>query len=166
MQTMSTQKKTIKTLFPILILLCACGAPAPQTETAESQTLAENPDGSQQKSQKTETAPATPAPIVDITRTELDDVIKKGPANILAMVQTDSIMRNGKFVGFRIVSFRTEALTILGIQPEDIVRRINGLPIERPEQFLKVFEQLKTAKELTFTVVRDSKELTLKTPIQ
>ena len=101
----------------------------------------------------------------ELHRAALDELLSKGPAYTLAMVQTDSVLSGGRFVGFRIVAVRTELPAYLDLEPGDVVQKVNGLPIERPEQFFAVFEKLKTATEVRFDVLRDGAPTTLVYPI-
>ncbi len=151
-----------------VLLLTACGSahPAPgstpqhdhETDTAQGNAAA--------------VAAGTPQPeevpeaITTVTRGELDEIIQKGPGYLLAMVQTDSVVEKGRFIGFRIVSFRVEAPSVLGLQPGDVVRSVNGISVERPDNLVKIFEKLKTASVLTFAVLRDNVPSELSTPIQ
>jgi type II secretory pathway component PulC len=101
----------------------------------------------------------------ELHRAALDGLLSKGPAYVLAMVQIDSAKKDGKFVGFEIVSFRTELPAYLDLRPGDVVTRVNDLPIERPEQFFDVFEELKTAAEVKFDVLRDGAPKMIAVPI-
>jgi len=101
----------------------------------------------------------------ELHRAALDELLSRGPAYVLAMVQIDSSMKDGKFVGFEIISFRTELPAYLDLRPGDVVTRINDLPIERPEQFFEVFEKLKTASEVKLDIRRDGAPKTIVVPI-
>jgi len=110
---------------------------------------------------------AVEAPVVEteLHRAALDGLLAKGPAYVLAMVQIDPAKRDGRFVGFQIVSFRAELPAYLDLRPGDVVARVNDLPIERPEQFFAVFEALKTAGEVKFDVLRDGERREIAVPI-
>ncbi|MGB5548196.1 MAG: hypothetical protein WBM74_16580, partial [Polyangiales bacterium] len=85
-----------------------------------------------------------------IARTELVPVLDEGLGRFLQNVQTEPEFHKGAFVGFRIVSlFPGEpAYASLDLRPGDTVTRINGRPIERPEQAIAVWEELRTASVL------------------
>jgi type II secretory pathway component PulC len=110
---------------------------------------------------------AAEAPVVEteLHRAALDELLARGPAYVLAMVQTDSALSGGRFVGFKIVAFRTELPAYLDLEPGDVVTRVNDLPIERPEQFFTVFEKLKIATEVKFDILRDGAPKTVICPI-
>ncbi len=65
-------------------------------------------------------------------------------------MQTEAAFHKGSFVGFRIVSFfpGEPAFASLDLRRGDTVTRINGKPIERPEQAAAVWENLRTASTL------------------
>ncbi len=85
-----------------------------------------------------------------IARTDLLPVLDGGLGRFLQNVQTEPAFHKGAFVGFRIVSlFPGEpAFASLDLRPGDTVTRINGKPIERPEQAIAVWEELRTASDL------------------
>ena len=85
-----------------------------------------------------------------ISREELLSVLDDGLGRFLQGVETEPAFHKGTFVGFRIVSlFPGEpAFASLDLRPGDTVTRINGKPIERPEQAAAVWEDLRTASNL------------------
>ena len=85
-----------------------------------------------------------------ISRDELLPVLNGGLGRFLQNVETEPSFHKGAFVGFRIVSlFPGEpAFASLDLRPGDTVTRINGKPIERPEQAAAVWENLRTASNL------------------
>jgi len=133
-----------------VFLLAGCGG----SKAEEASTSADVSDDAE-----------APPPETELHRAALDELLARGPAYVLAMVQTDSVMANGRFTGFKIVSFRTALPAYLELAPGDVVTRVNDLPIERPEQFFDVFEKLKTATEVKFDILRDGAPKTLAYPI-
>jgi len=85
-----------------------------------------------------------------IARDELLPVLDGGLGRFLQNVETEPAFHKGGFVGFRIVSlFPGEpAFASLDLRSGDTVTRINGKPIERPEQAAAVWEDLRTASKL------------------
>lgn len=64
---------------------------------------------------------------------------------------------DGKSVGFKVSSIRPGSLYAqLGIQPGDVVRRINGYDINTPQRALRVYTKLKDASTVTIDLVRGS----------
>lgn len=95
-----------------------------------------------------------------IARAELLPVLDGGLGRFLQNVETEPAFRKGAFVGFRIVSlFPGEpAYASLDLRPGDTVTRINGKPIERPEQAIAVWDELRTASNLVVDYQRDGEE--------
>lgn len=85
-----------------------------------------------------------------IARKELLPVLDGGLGRFLQNVETEPEFHKGAFVGFRIVSLFPGDLAFasLDLRPGDTVTRINGKPIERPEQAIAVWEELRTASDL------------------
>ncbi len=92
-----------------------------------------------------------------ITRAELLPVLDDGLGRFLQNVETEPKFHKGAFVGFRIVSlFPGEpAFASLDLRPGDTVTHVNGKPIERPEQAVAVWEELRTAPDLIVDYRRD-----------
>ena len=136
-------------VFALAFALVGCGG----ARTEEAATAADEA-----------AAPAAPVE-TELRRAALDELLAKGPAYVLAMVQIDSAKKDGKFVGFQIVSFRADLPAYLDLRPGDVVTRVNDLPIERPEQFFAVFEALKTATAVKFDLLRDGAPQAILVPI-
>jgi|GEM_PF-1404975 len=99
-----------------------------------------------------------------ISRDELVPVLDEGLGRFLQNVETEPDFHRGAFVGFRIVSlFPGEpAFASLDLRAGDTVTRINGKPIERPEQAAAVWENLRTAPSLVVDYRRNGEEHALR----
>ncbi len=99
-----------------------------------------------------------------ISRDELLPVLDEGLGRFLQNVEIEPAFHKGAFVGFRIVSlFPGEpAFASLDLRPGDTVTRINGKPIERPEQAASVWENLRTAPNLVVDYRRNGEEHALR----
>lgn len=95
-----------------------------------------------------------------IVRHELVPVLDRGLGRYLQNVETEPAFHKGAFVGFRIVSLFPGELTYasLDLRPGDTVTRVNGKPIERPEQAVAVWEELRTASSLIVDYERNGEE--------
>jgi len=143
-----------------LVLLAGCGStPAPRTADAKpkappSTTAA--PD---------EAAPAR-GPVTSLKRSEVKVTIARGVGYFLHDNQELDVspsIREGKFHGFRIESIKRE--WGLDLRPGDVVTRVNGLPIERPEHAHSALVALEAAKALRVDYEREGKARTLELPI-
>ena len=105
---------------------------------------------------------ADPAAPFVIQRSTLDDALRRGPNWFVQQIAVQPVLLgDGQFYGFRVRSlFRgyPEA-TEDGVRPGDIVQRVNGQPIERPDQFMSVWPSLGEARHISVRVIRDGKPL-------
>ena len=147
-------------VFAAALIAAGCGGATAEMGTVEETSLTEN------EASHDEAAPATcTEESYSIPRADLDEILAAGPANLLASVQTDSHMADGKFAGFRIVSFRVDVHPCLDLREEDVITTVNGESIERPEHYFAVFEKLSTATEVRFDLIRDGKATTITYPV-
>ena len=128
--------------FLVLVLLLGCGGASSDPEpTTPTPTTAE-----------AEPAPAYEPPVTSgtILRAELAPVIDAGLGRFLQGVVTEPHMEGGDFVGFEIVSLYPDdpRFARLELQPGDVVTRVNGQSIERPEHALAVWSSLRVASQL------------------
>jgi hypothetical protein len=95
-----------------------------------------------------------------IARADLLPVLDAGLGSYLQNVETKPEFHQGVFSGFRIVSlFPGEpAYASLDLRPGDTVTRINGRSIERPEQAVAVWEDLRSASNLVVHYERGGEE--------
>ena len=91
-----------------------------------------------------------------IRRAELARVLDASPGYFLQHVQTEPRFAHGRFHGWRLVSFFPGDARFAGIdlQAGDVVTRVNGKPIEQPNQFMAVWTELRSSKELVVDVER------------
>ena len=91
-----------------------------------------------------------------IDRGILSAVLDGGLGRFLQGVETEPVVLDGRFVGFRLVSlFPNDArFRGVGIEPGDVVTQVNGQPIERPEQAIQVWDGLRVASELVIEYQR------------
>lgn len=109
---------------------------------------------------------ATPAPGT-IPRDQLARTLDAGLGRFLGSVRVDPVLQRGAFVGFRIVAFRDPEGLYRGVDllPGDVVVRVNGSPIERPEQALAIWNGLRVTSELCVEYVRGSERREIRYPI-
>jgi type II secretion system protein C len=96
-----------------------------------------------------------------IPRKIYDEWLRRGASYFIRQVSVTPIEENEEFVGFRLDTiFEDHVLFTQGeIRQGDIVQRINGLPIGRPEQFMKVWDALKGRPSLTVHIIRSGQPL-------
>jgi S1-C subfamily serine protease len=111
--------------------------------------------------------PEPPPPVLAaegvIQRAELDATIEAGLGYFLQKVLTEPDVRDGRFVGFRLVELRDDSLFAgLDLRPGDTLLTVNGQAIERPEQAFTVWSGLRVASELTIVVLRGEEQRELR----
>ncbi|MEM9192913.1 MAG: hypothetical protein AAGF12_27305 [Myxococcota bacterium] len=114
-----------------------------------------------------EPAPEPPPELVrqgEIGRSDLTVVLDAGLGRFLQGVETEPHVDGGRFVGFRVLSFYPEEPRFEGLdlEPGDVIRRVNGQSIERPEQALRVWNGLRVASELLIEYQRGEEERELR----
>ncbi len=127
--------------------LAACGGGAQASRLAVVAAPASEPAMS----------PADVAGRVEIARSELLAVLDAGLGRFLGRVGTEPAREGEAFVGFRVVSLE-DALRAAdadgGVREGDVIVRVNGQPIERPEQALAVWEGLRVASTVAIEYLR------------
>jgi type II secretory pathway component PulC len=112
--------------------------------------------------------PAGPPPPSEpeISRAELESVLAAGPAQFLHRVRVRAFRPDGRFRGWEIVGFGRPADPISrAIGVGDVVTRVNGKPLERPEQFSEAWEELRGATTVVVELTRRGEPLRLVFPI-
>ncbi len=138
-------------VLALLAPLAGCGGNADEAEPAGPMATA---GGS--------SAPLVPsAPEIrvvsgEIARADMNAVIDAGLGRFLQGVGTEAQLDGGRFVGFTLTRLYPEDARFqrLDLRPGDVVVRVNGQPIERPEQALAVWNGLRVASELMVEYVR------------
>lgn len=97
--------------------------------------------------------PEPQTPPDKLERSALKTVLPSGLPWILRRVWPEEVVREGKFIGWRLVAIPEEWLG-LDVRPDDIVTRVNGKTIETPEQLWDAWTSLATATELRVTYER------------
>ena len=113
----------------------------------------------------TTTAAAVPQKISSLRRSGIKGAIGRGLGDFLQNVSVDDypVMREGKFHGFKI---RTINETWgIDLRAGDVVTRVNGMPIEHPEEADAALRSLDKAKALRVDYERDGKPRSLELPI-
>lgn len=109
-----------------------------------------------------DTSPPTGSPPGTIRRAEFNAVLARGPQAFIRKIRVRPALRRGRrFYGWRVVSYDGPG----PIRPGDIVTRVNGRPVERPDQFMNVWRDLARADKLEVRLIRDGKLEVLTFPI-
>lgn len=149
--------------------LVACAGSAPPR--AESSAGAAKPVS---VSKPAETAPVTPVvaasvPLPDrvdagsLPRARVIEVLQQGAGRFLQKLKTEPHVESGRFIGWRIVRLFDHDPTMRGeiLRPGDTLMRVNGQSIERPEEFLNVWQAIRTSGELVLSIRRAGHDSTV-----
>ncbi len=107
-------------------------------------------------------------PPVAFTRSTMRQTVHEGIGALLARVDVSPMLQAGRFVGFRLDRARgLQRLRAggLDLQPGDIVTRVNGQTIERPEHAQAAFLSLAEAPEIVIDVLRRGAPVTVRTAV-
>lgn len=108
-------------------------------------------------------APATPPS--SLKRSAVKQTIQRGVGAFLQNVTVADwpAMKDGKFHGWTIKSIRAD--WGVDLKPGDVVTRVNGMPIERPEEADAALRSLEKAKSVRIEYERSGQPKTLELPI-
>lgn len=139
-----------------VILLAACGG-SPEPKAAEAPKT----------STTGATAPVTSAraPITKLERREVKAAIGRGLGVFLQNVSVEDypVMKDGRFYGFKLKAIHPD--WVIDLRPGDVITRVNGQPIEHPEEADAALRSLEKAPALKVDYERDGKPRTLELPI-
>jgi S1-C subfamily serine protease len=132
-------------LIPVVMLLGGCGGGSTQAAVVRA-PVAGSPTG-------VPAAPPPPAGPADraIARSAVHAIVSQGLGYFLQRVELDDrpVFADHKFHGFRIARLRDQPFWDgVDLKPGDVVTRVNGFPIERPEQAQTAFDSLEVSSEL------------------
>ena len=148
-----------------LLSLGACATSAPPAPVEE--TLITPPAAT---ASAPEPAPEPdPAPLpspASFRRADLLSVLDRGPADFLSSIDQDALVEGGQFHGWIFRGWRDRRYAIGNLHAGDVIVRVGGRPIERPDQFQQVWDSLRAAPELVVELRREGKPLTLRWPIK
>ena len=134
-------------LAPLALAACASSKPPPPAAPAPAATT-----------QTTTTAANEDQPTSVLHRADVHRVVSKGLGAFLSRVTVDeqpAMTKDGKFIGFRIAALQGDSWRGVDLKPGDVVTKVNGFSIERPEQALEAFQSLDVASELRVELQRD-----------
>jgi hypothetical protein len=158
------------------VVFCSCAATTESSRPSDSQGLASEPTamGSFQHEEPTTVAeagpPTTAAPPAPRTcemfarpgvlkRAALVGLLDAGLPRWLQGVEGDRALAKHRFQGWLVKSLYPDdpCYKEVDLRPGDVVQKVNGKSIEKPEQAFDVAESLRTAPALVVEYLRDGK---------
>lgn len=159
-----------------LFLLTAAGPVAAENQQHASIVIkATGKSGSvtrapRRSGRQAEEAAALPAQLEggQIPRAALDAEVARGIGRFLQQVRVEPVVSRGRFVGWRIATLfpnRTD-VHVHGLRAGDIVLRVNGHSLERPEDLVAFWQTLATASRLVVDIERGGETTTVQYTIK
>jgi type II secretory pathway component PulC len=115
---------------------------------------------------RAESAVREPVPAVVETQTSVsrdvfDAWLARGPQYLLSQVVPMPVTRERRFEGFRLSRWFPghPEVTEGAVRTGDVVQRVNGRSVERPDQFLYVWKHLQGATEVRIEGLREGRRL-------
>ena len=112
-------------------------------------------------------APGTPFinPAISVGVPDLATARARALPDLRAMaseVNVLPVLENGQMVGVRVSGKQgSDLLSRYGIQPNDVITAVNGVPLDGPQRQAELGRSLSTATQVKLTVRRDGRELQL-----
>ncbi len=146
-----------------LLWLCVVACAAPTAESAPPREI--------EMSSRPEAAPSPAPPSRPkgvITRGDLTPVLDRGVGAFLQHVDVAPRFAGGRFQGWRVTSFfpGDERFAGVDVRPGDVVVRVNGRSVEKPDQLAEVWQSLRDAPALEVELLRDGVPMKLRWPIE
>lgn len=125
-------------------------------EVQMGKARAEGPSDAGEEPDGTETA-ESPQSAAVVSRAQIDRFIDKGPPYALTLVKVEPARADGKFRGFKLIAMERSAAQVVGPQlvPGDIVTHINGVRLEKPDDYLNAWKLLGEVSKIRIDFVRD-----------
>lgn len=84
------------------------------------------------------------------------DALINDPQSVMGLVRVQPYNRNGRLEGYRIRPGRDrQLLTKFGLRSGDIVKSVNGVPMDNPIKALEILRDLSTATSVTVDIERN-----------
>ena len=97
----------------------------------------------------------------ELFKADVQKVLERGPQRFIASLRVAPHMNGKRFVGFRIDGFAPDSPLVnsRGVQPGDVILKVNREPVERPDQFMRAWEVVKGADTLEVEMLRAGQRL-------
>ena len=104
----------------------------------------------------------------EIPRAALQAELARGVGRFLQQVRAEPVVSRGRFMGWRLATlFPNRAdVKVQALKTGDVVLRVNGQSIERPEEFVSLWNSLATADQLVLDVQRGTETTTVRYTIK
>jgi len=84
------------------------------------------------------------------------------PEALSELIAVSPVMDDGNFTGFRVAPGKNRALFgRIGLRRNDIITEVNGISMDNPAAGFTIFEQMTTAAEISISVKRGNRDITI-----
>ncbi|HVV87309.1 MAG TPA: hypothetical protein VHE35_29915 [Kofleriaceae bacterium] len=99
-----------------------------------------------------------------VARTELKPVLDAGPASFLGWFDTEAVLVDGQFTGWRLVKLLPagQPLAKLDLVPGDVLVAVNGRPLSKPDELGDLWTELYAAGAIVAEIHRGTERFTLR----
>ncbi len=99
-----------------------------------------------------------------LSREQFNQVYREGPQRFIAGLHVKPVVKDGRFLGYKLTDFESNSPMKGGtyIQKGDVILSVNGRSLEKPDQFMKTWQMLRTAKVLEVRVYREDHTFTVR----
>ena len=109
------------------------------------------------------TAASSPAPTIDTATADTSQILRhyrdaliNDPQSVMGLVRVQPYNKGGKLEGYRIRPGKDrQLLTKFGLRSGDIVKSVNGVPMDNPIKALEILRDLSTATSVTVDIERN-----------
>lgn len=129
----------------LLVAHCATSQSSARATSTSTSRNTDNAPAVAANSVEAGAGSSTPATPARLTRGVVSQTVSAGLGIFLSRVAVTPVLNGSRFVGFRLDGAEDLATWNAGgadIRVGDIIQRINGQPVERPEQALRAFQTL------------------------
>lgn len=95
-----------------------------------------------------------------IPRWRVQAELNRGIGRFLRNVRVNAVLSHGHFLGWKLLALFPERpdVRVRGLQTGDVLLRVNGASVERPEAFKAIWDTLRNADELTLEIERGGQQ--------
>ena len=89
--------------------------------------------------------------------TQFKNTIKQNPQNLLKQIRIIPVRKNGQLEGYRFTHNDLLLMRDLGIQPQDVITSINGMPVSDNSSMANLMKSIGDVGALNLTLTRNNK---------